>query len=262
VDITSFKIFWALCYKEMVVFRSDYFRVLINSLFFTVALLIPLMFFLPMLGIRDDYAQFMLPAQAMSWGMFDIMANATSFISDIVGDKVIEHELSLPISQWAIFVKIALANAYRSFVISIFIIPTGSIVLYLGKGFIFSQIDIPKMILMLVLTNLCFGFLGLFAASYMKKVSDIRNVWMRVIFPMWWIGAFNTSWATIFEGAPKLAVVLLLNPIVYMAEGIRVATLGQEGFINYWICVGVLLIFTTFFGIIAVLRFKKRLDCI
>lgn len=258
----SFKVFWALLYKEVVVFKSDHFRIIMNSLFWTAAFLIPLMYFMPLLGLPNDYARFMLPAEAISWGLFDIMANATSLIGDIKGDRVIENDLTLPLPQWAVFVKIAIANCYKSVAASIFIIPFGMFILYLGKGFTLPHSSLLKTFLMLCVANLCFGFLGLFTASFMEKISDIRNVWMRILFPLWWIGGFNTSWAIIHKAAPTFAYLLLINPIVYMTEGIRAAMLGQEGFLNYWLCIGALLAFTVIFGTIAVLRFQKRLDCI
>jgi ABC-2 type transport system permease protein len=256
------KTFWALFYKEVVVFKSDYLRVVINGLFWFGAVLIPPMFFLTQMGLPDNYCQIIVPAGIASWGMFDIISNATSFISDILGDRVIEHELILPLPQWAVFIKIALANAYRSFAASIFMIPIGVGVVYLGTGFAFPQINLIKTLMMLFVANVFYGFLGLFGASFMQKIADVRNVWMRVLFPLWYVGGFLTGWFVMDKASPTFAKVMLLNPVMYISEGMRSAMLGQQGYLNYWYCIGAILLSTILVGTVAVIRFQKRLDCI
>lgn len=256
------KTFWALFYKEVVAFKSDYWRVTINSLFWTSVVLLPIMLFMPALGLPADYSRFMLAVFPLSWGVFDILANSTSLIGDILGDKTIEHELILPLPQWAVFVKIACANAYRSFSTALLMLPTGALVIYLGKGLVLSHLHIPKFFFILLVANFFYGFLGLFAASFMHKVSDVRNVWIRVMFPMWWMAGFNNNWAVSYKIAPIFSQILLANPMLYVMEGARAAVLGQEGFINYWVCVMVLLGSGAVLGFIGIKRFQKRLDCL
>lgn len=260
--LVSLKVFWALWLKEVIVFKKDHMRNQINLLSWLVTLLTPAMFFLPAMGIRHDFALILLPAAIASWGMFEIITNATTLISDILGDRVIEYELVLPISQWAIFAKIALVNAYRAFIVTLLLIPAGMAIIYLGIGLTFSNINLFKTILMILISNLFFGFLGLFTASLMQKISDVRNMWMRVLFPMWFIGGLNNSLSAVQKAAPTFAKVLLLNPIIYISEGMRAAMLGQEGYLNYWLCCLVIVILTVIIGVFAVKRFQKKLDCL
>jgi ABC-2 type transport system permease protein len=203
-----------------------------------------------------------LPAAIASWGMFEIITNATTLVSDILGDRVIEYELVLPIPQWAIFAKIALVNAYRAFIVSLLLIPAGMAIIYLGIGLTFSNINLFKTIFMILIANIFFGFLGLFTASLMQKISDVRNMWMRVLFPMWFVGGLNNSLSAVQKVAPIFAKALLLNPIVYISEGMRAAMLGQEGYLNYGLCCLVIIALTIFLAIFAVKRFQKNLDCL
>ncbi|NBP02965.1 MAG: hypothetical protein EBU90_23205 [Proteobacteria bacterium] len=260
--LVSLKVFWALWLKEAIVFKKDHMRNQINLLCWLITFLTPAMFFLPAMGIQKDFALILLPAGIASWGMFEIITNATTLVSDILGNRVIEYELTLPIPQWAIFTKIALVNAYRAFIVSLLLIPAGMTIIYLGIGMTFSNINLFKTILMILIANVFFGFLGLFTASLMQKISDVRNMWMRVLFPMWFIGGLNNSLSAVQKVAPTFAKVLLLNPIIYISEGMRAAMLGQEGFLNYWICCLVLVTLTIIIGVFAVKRFKKKLDCL
>lgn len=258
----SLKTFWALLYKEVVVFKSDHLRVVTNGFIWFTSVLVPVMFFLPSIGLPSNYSQLMVPAGVVSWGLFDIISNATSMMSDILGDRVIEHELILPLPQWAVFVKVACANAYCSFVSAIIMLPFGMFIVTWGTGFYFSNFCFLKSILMLTLSCLFFGFLGLFATSFMAKVSDVRNLWMRVLFPLWYMGGFHNNWSTIYKSSPLFAHVMLLNPLMYATEGMRAAVLGQEGYINFWYCFGILTLSTLVCGAVAIMRLQKRLDCL
>lgn len=260
--ILVFKTFWFLFYKEVVVFKSDNLRVVINSLFWFAAVLIPPMFFLTHIGFPPDYCLIVLPSGIVSWGMFDIMGNATALMADILGDRVISYELTLPLPQWAVFIKIALVNSYRSFAASIFMIPVGMALVHYGMGYLFPHFSLFKALLMLTVANIFYGFLCLFGTSLMEKVTDIRNVWIRILFPLWYIGGFLNGWHVLEKGAPRFAQLMLLNPIMYIAEGMRAAMLGQEGYLNYWTCICVVIISTILVGTVAVVRFKKRLDCL
>lgn len=262
VILWNLNTFWALFRKEMLVFQPDFKRCLINNLFWTTTLLTSFIFFKPQMGLPFEYTMFMLPAMAASLGMFDIIANTVSIIADINSNRVIDQDLSLPLFQWLVFVKIALANAYRSFLPSFLVLPWGIGFLYLTNNIVFSQIQYFKTVLVLVVANIFFGFLTLFAASFMTHVAQVRNIWMRVIFPMWWLGGFMYHFQTVEKNTPSLALAMRFSPMMYVSEGVRAAMLGQEHFLNYWFCLGVIIAFTIVLGTIAVKRFLKRLDCL
>lgn len=258
----SLQTFWALFYKEIMVFKTDYWRIVINGFSWTTTMLFSFCFFLPKLGMPEGYGLFMLPGMLAGLSSFDIIGNTTSLIGDVTGEKSIDYDLLLPVPQWLVFLKIACVYAYRSFVISCAILPFGMAFLYLAVGQVFNDIAPFKTLLLLILINLFFGIVGLFAASFMQRISDVRNIWMRVVFPLWWIGGFSYSWQTTYSVFPSLGYIMLLNPFIYINEGIRAAMLGQEQFLNFWICFVVLLITTFILGYVGITKFLKRLDCL
>lgn len=259
---SQLKTFWALFYKDVVAFKSDYIQSLLDNLFWSVAVITPALFFLPAMGMPSDFGRFLLVVLPFVWGIFEIGTNATTLIGDITSDKTIQYELIMPISQWAVFLKIVCVNAYRSFSVSIFTLPCGMIYIYFCKGLTVPLKGIFYYYFFLIIANIFFGFFGLFLASFMYKVSDIRNVRMRILFPLWFLAGFNNSWQVMYEVAPKVAYLLLINPFVYIMEGSRAALLGQEGFINYWICIGMIVVWSVVLGYIGISRFLKRLDCL
>ena len=85
-------------------------------------------------------------------------------------------------------------------------------------------------------------------------------LWVRIVFPLWFLGGFEFSWNSVHLIAPKLSYLLLLNPIIYMTEGVRAALLGQDGMISFWICCLVLSVMFVGVGYWSFKALKKRLD--
>jgi hypothetical protein len=50
--------------------------------------------------------------------------------------------------------------------------------------------------------------------------------------------------------------------MIYTTEAVRVALLGQEGFINFWLCVLAILFFATLSLYFGIANLRKRLDFI
>jgi len=126
----------------------------------------------------------------------------------------------------------------------------------------FCQISWFKFGLMLVLSNLFYGFFSLFLTSITENVQKIENVWKRAIFPLWYLGCYLFSWNVLTCYSPQLAYVALLNPIVYCMEGMRVALFGQEGSIDFWYSVAALCVFCMIAGYFGIKNMKQRLDCL
>lgn len=259
---SQLKTFWALFHKEVVAFNQSYLRTTLDNLFWSLAVVTPALFFLPEMGMPKDFGLFLLVVLPFVWGIFDIVSNATTLIADINGDKTIQYELIMPIKQWAVFFKIICVNAYRSFSVSIFALPVGLVYIYLCKGFTVSLHGIVFYYAFLVLAHLFYGCFGLFLASFMQTVADVRNMRMRLVFPLWFLAGFNNSWKLVHNIVPKFSYVLLCNPFVYVMEGARATLLGQENYLNFWVCVAVICFWSVVFGTIGIQRFKKRLDCL
>ena len=52
------------------------------------------------------------------------------------------------------------------------------------------------------------------------------NVWSRFIFPLWFMGGFQFSWAVVNNFLHHFAYVLLCNPILF--------SLWKERVLHYW----------------------------
>jgi len=132
--------------------------------------------------------------------------------------------------------------------------------LRLWNSFSLAGVHYGKFALIFLLTNIFYAILGLWVTSFIYSLMNFDSVWMRIIFPMWFLGCFQFSWAALYQASPVIAYIDLINPITYISEGTRAAILGQQGSLNFWVCVGAIIVFIVIGWTHALLRLKRRLD--
>ncbi|HEY5056668.1 MAG TPA: ABC transporter permease, partial [Acidobacteriaceae bacterium] len=79
----------------------------------------------------------------------------------------------------------------------------------------------PFLLLMLVLASLTAGALGLTIGTTVKP-QQISLIFGTVVMPITFLGCVYYPWAQL-QPMPKLQYGVLINPIVYMSEGLRAA---------------------------------------
>lgn len=217
-------------------------------------------YILPQFGISSDFGKFIMIGNIAAWGMLEVGTNVSILISDLLGIQSTSYYLTLPIPQSWIFIRIGLSDAFKSFISTLPMIPIGKLVLW--NYFVLSDIAYGKLIISYITAHLFFGFFGLFLASKTPNLEYITTIKQRVIFPLWFIGCYQFTWHMLYQTNPTIAYISLLNPIVYIMEGMRSAITSHYTLIPYSVCTTVTIAFTILFGYLGVTSFKKRLDCL
>jgi ABC-2 type transport system permease protein len=256
---TQLRTFCALVHRDMAVFWPNWKGRFINSLIWSGLMLLVFEYIMPQMGLKG-VGPFMAAGAVASLGFFDVAENAIKFIADLEGNRSISYYLTLPASQSMVFVRLAISNAIQAMSLSIFLLPLYKLILW--NSFSFAHFSIGKFILIFVVNNLFFGFFSLYLASVVESMEKVNNMWVRIIYPLWWLGCFQFSWATLNAAVPYISKLSLLNPMTYVMEGMRAAILGQEQFLNFWSCLLAVVIFTILIGLIGIRKLKQRLDCL
>ena len=235
---------------------------MINSLIWSTLNIIIFTYVMPHMGFNKDLGTFMVATMPASCAFFTTINSLYTLLSDISGEgSNLTYELILPIPQWLVFTKYAFENMFQALSVSIMIIPLGKLLLW--NNFSLAYFSFFKFYFLLVIASTFFGFFSIFITSITHDVySGLDNVWIRVIFPMWFLGGFQFSWKTLHSISPVIAFINLLNPLTFALEGSRAAALNPELSLPYWYCIGALLIFTFVFGYFGIKNLKKRLDCL
>jgi len=227
-------------------------------LFFTNVIVFS--YFMPQEGVKESYGPFLLVGSIASFGLIEIVGKVGLMMADIEGERTIAHTLILPVKSVFVFFYIAIFWALSSALLSIFLFPIGKLLLF--TRFDLEAISYGRIIPMFITINVFFGFFALWLTSVVKGLSGINNLWMRFIGPMWMFGAYLYSWHSSFQLSPLIAYLSLINPMVYVMEGMHAASLGQEGYLPFWVCLLALWGFIIACFTHANHRLKKRLDCV
>lgn len=209
-------------------------------------------------GLSDTFGVFQFAGIIASGGIFELYGNSVTFVSDLEGNQTIAYYLTLPTHTVTVLVSNILYNTIVGSVMGISLLPLAKLILW-------NQLDLfaitwVKFLFFVVLINLVCSVLTLFISAFIPSMDKFDILWTRIMFPLWFLGGFQFSWNSIHSMSPKLAYVMLFNPVIYMTEGIRSTMLGQSGSINFWICCFALLIVLVFGAYWSFKALKKRLD--
>lgn len=253
-------VFKKLLFTDYVIFKQVVWDKLFNFMIWVSSTLFVSAYLLPKFGLSSEYASFLLASICASGGLFEVFPSTVHLINDFEGDNLTSYYSTLPLNSTLLWLRSLLYYATSSAFLSIFVLPVGK--LLLQDRFSFANMQILPFAILFILTNIFYGALTLWLASKVKNMTKISNVWMRFIFPLWFLGGFQFSWQSLNSSWPILSYIDLLNPMIYVTEGFRATLLGQAGYLPIWLCICMLTIFCIIFTWFGISRLKKRLDFI
>lgn len=233
---------------------------LINIAIWTMVTIFVNGYLLPQLGIAANFGVITFAGMLAAAGVFEGYGTIAQLIADLLHEKILYYYATLPIPVWLLFMRMILFNAFLYALLTITLMPLGKLLLW--STFDLSVINWFYFFIALLVSNLFFGAFSLFTASFIAGFHQMGNVWSRFVFPLWFLGGFAFPWYVLYKAAPIFAYLDLLNPLIYISEAYRVALLGQEGYLNFWLCMAMIMCFGVLAGLIGSKRLKKRCDFI
>lgn len=251
---------WYLLKTDLMLFKQTIWDKLIDLFIWVVSMVLVTTYLMPAFGLEQSYGAFIIASLVGSAGLFELFASATNLISDFEGNNITSFYLTLPLPSWLVWVEKMIYFTINTTAISILILPTSKLLVW--NQFDLSYFNLFQFICIFMLTNIFYSTLTLWMTSRIQNIEKINSIWMRFVYPLWFLGGFQFSYNVLHNFNSTLAWASLLNPIMYVMEGTRAAVLGQEGSLNIWLCVGMLAIFTVLCAWHGLRRLKKRLDYI
>lgn len=252
--------FVELLRRDMLMFRFDYLKAIINSMIWLFCTVIVSNYVLSAMGIQAGFGVFILVGSVASVSLFRSIHSIPGLLGDIEGEGAISYYLTLPMKQAMVFVRYAVSFAIKAALVSISVLIFSKLIMW--QVFDLSNLCLLKYCIIFIVSHSFIGFFALLIAAYTPNMSYFENVWSRVVFPMWFLGGYQFNWFTLYKQLPILAYLNLLNPLTYILEGHRVAFLGQAGYLNFWICCLMLILFNLIAAYGGVRKFMRRLDCV
>lgn len=249
-----------LLYADFLAFKPQFKDKLIDYFIWISLTVLVMGYLLTSFGLRADFGLFTAATGIATSCMFEVFPRAMTFLADLVGNKVITYDVTLPIPTWLAIARVGIADGLKNITICLVTLPFG--VIFVWDQFKPATVHWLGLVSMIFVTAFFYGFFGVLLASIVKDMSKIGTMWMRVIFPLWMLGGFQFTWQVLYAKSPALAYLALCNPFLYTMEGMRAAVLGQAGSLPLWTCVGATACFTFACAWLGVRNLMKRLDCV
>jgi ABC-2 type transport system permease protein len=206
-------------------------------------------------GAGPDFGTILLPGLMAVAIMFSgIAAVALPLSSEFGITREIDDRVMCPLPLWAVALEKVCFSAMQSIIAALLVIPMAyyvpavPVVAQVANWFVLA--------LVLVLASLLAGSLGLVIGSTVNP-KQIGLVFSIIVVPITFLGCVYYPWAYLFK-IPWLQYGVLVNPIVYMSEGLRAAVTPQVAHMPWWAILVALVFFTAALGKLGLRGFLGR----
>jgi ABC-2 type transport system permease protein len=254
--VTPFRVFRALLLRDVVVARRElpYFLVrttLQPILFVTVfGFLLPKMQILP-----PGYTAIMLPGVlALSLTLSAVQAVALPMVAEFGFTKEIEDRLLAPVPTPLVALEKIVAGMIQGFIAGAFVMPIARAIMGPIPGL--STQHLGLLLAMTLLGGFTFSALGLFMGTAIAP-QQIGLMFSVIIAPMLMFGCTYYPWRGL-DRVPVLKWLVLVNPLVYVSEGVRAALTPAIPHMQVAAITGALLILGALFTVLGLRAFERR----
>lgn len=266
--MTFSPVFMTLYYmlrRSVVTMRQTLPDKIINHLYWVILSVIVFSYVMPQapsIGTSANYGILIALSMPISAAFFGAINCMYGLLWDVTNEgSNLRYELTLPMPQWMVFIKYGLEISIQTFLATSILFPVVYVMLY--NQLTFTIIGILKFYLILMTTAAFSGFFSVFVVSMAQDIlQGLDNVWIRIVFPMWFLGCFQFSWSDLYAINPIFAYADLCNPLTWALEASRSSIVPNGSILNFWLCIFALIIFTLIFGYIGTQRLLRRMDCL
>lgn len=213
-------------------------------------------FVLPKMNIvARDYTALMLPGIiALSLTLSAIQSVSLPLAIDFGATKEIEDRLLAPTPIRLVAIEKIVSGVLQGIIAAIFVLPIARLIMGPIPGLSFQHI--PLLIAVTILGGIAFSTIGLFLGTAIPP-QQIGMMFSVVIAPMIMFGCTYYPWAGL-KAIPVMQVIVLVDPLVYVAEGMRAALTPNVPHMPLWMIFLIPLAMTAAFLWRGLRTFDKR----
>jgi ABC-2 type transport system permease protein len=225
-EVSTGAVLGALLRRDLRVARREAPYFLVRTLMQPVLFIIVFGFLLPKMGfVRGGYTSALLPGIiAVSLALSAIQAVALPMVQDFGWTREIEDRLLAPVPIALIATEKVLAGAIQGVISGLIVLPIGRLIMGPIPGLTLE--NAVAFISITALGALTFSALGLVLGTAIAP-QQIGLMFSIIVAPMLMFGCAYYPWRGL-DAIPVMKYAVLVNPLVYVAEGIR-ATITPDG---------------------------------
>lgn len=235
----SFYIFCALLRRDLFVMKSKLKDMIIDSLIVVATEVLILGKLYPLIGMANDSIAPLYIGSSVTYILIDLGYSFSMRYTYYDGYDEIAYHLTFPLSKKWIFAEHIVYFVIEAFIITVPLLSLG--ILLLGDAFGPISGTLIGFFFVYVLTLFFFGTFFFASSFWYEKIWFQDNMWPRRLSILLFFSSAFYTWSDVNELSPFLGMLLLLNPLTYIAEGLRASLLGGAQYLSIWVCVPVII---------------------
>jgi ABC-type multidrug transport system permease subunit len=188
--------------------------------------------------------------------MQGIMAVTFPLVMEFSWQRTIEDRALAPVPIGVLAVQKISAGAVQSFLGALIVFPIVLVVHAAGQAPHVHVTNWALLALILVASSLLTGALGLVLGTAMDP-RKMQMLFAVILLPATMLGCVYYPWSAL-HGIRWLQIAVLVNPMVYMSEGLRAVLTPGVGHMPMWAILTVLAGGTAVFGYLGARTFTRR----
>jgi ABC-2 type transport system permease protein len=249
-------IFLAMLRRDMRVARRELPFFLLRTLAQPLMLMVIFGYLLPKLGMmRAEYPATLLPGVlALSITFAAIQSIALPMVAQFGFSREIEDRLLAPIPIRLVAAELVVAATIQGLLAGLVVLPAARLIMGPIDGL--SMANVGVIIAMTTLGAATFSAFGLFLGCAIQP-QQIGLLFSIIVGPMIFFGCTYYPWTSL-DAVPFMKYAVLLNPLVYVAEGMRAALTPQVPHMHPVVSAGALIVLLGVFWTLGLRGFYRR----
>ena len=254
--VRASSVFFALLRRDLRVARKEIVFFLVRTTMQPLLFLIVFGYLLPKMSfLGKGYQTALLPGiLAVSLSLSAIQSVALPMVQDFGWTKEIEDRLLAPIPTQLVAAEKIVAGVLQGVIAAAFVLPIARLVMGPIPDFTLSHAGEGLMIVLL--GSLAFSSLGMWLGTAIAP-QQIGLMFSVIIAPMLFFGCAYYPWRGL-DVVPVMKYLVLINPMVYVSEGMRGALTPAAPHMPLYIVAIALIIVASAFWMLGMRSFYKR----
>ncbi len=253
---SAWKVFGALVRRDIhVVSRELPFfllRITLQPIMFTIVF----GYLLPRMGfVQSGYTGALLPGiLGVSLAFASVEAVALPMVADFGWTLEIEDRLLAPVTTSVIALEKVIAGTVQGVIAALFVLPVARLIMGPIAGLDFAHFGVA--VGMTLLGAFTFSAFGLLLGTAIRG-EQIGLMFGLIVAPMVFFGCAYYPWKAL-SAVPVVQVLVLVNPLVYVSEGMRGALTPSLPHMNQAVVAGALVLLSAIFMAVGLRTFDRR----
>jgi ABC-2 type transport system permease protein len=256
VPVPASSIFIALLRRDMRVARRELPFFLLRTTMQPLMFVVVFGYLLPKMGFMGPgYTTALLPGVlAISLTFSSIQSVALPMVQDFGWTKEIEDRLLAPIPIWLVAAEKIVSGVLQGLIAALFVLPVARLIMGPIPNLTFGHFG--DVLLITVLGAAAFSSLGLWLGTAIQP-QQIGLMFGVIIAPMIFFGCAYYPWQGL-SAVPVMKYAVLINPLVYVAEGMRASLTPTSPHMPLSIVIPALIFVTAAFWTLGIRSFMRR----